>query len=287
MVELNRYRAGELHITRVIPPEMFQEMKNQRPAQVRVSPALGVYYLGFKMDTGTLASNPKLRQALSMAVDREAIVSITDRGERPAYNWVPPGTKNFDPQSYSWGSLSEAERLRRARQAYREAGFSKRNPFSITIRYNTHDTHRQIALAIQSMWRDVLGVETTLINEDFQVLLGHMRQGNFDVFRMSWNGDYNDAHTFLTTVETGNSSNFTRYSSEEFDGLMADAAKQVDPVTRKAYLEEAERAMLRDYPLIPIYFLINRSMVSPKVSGWGDNVLNYHYSQHLSLAVDE
>jgi oligopeptide transport system substrate-binding protein len=287
MVELNRYRAGELHTTRVIPPEMFQEMKNQRPAQVRVSPALGVYYFGFNMNDERLAGNRQLRQALSMAVDRETIVNITGRGEMPAYNWVPPGTNNFESQGYSWGSLSEAERHRRARQAYRGAGFSKRNPFSITIRYNTHDTHKRIAAAIQSMWRDVLGVEVTLINEEFQVLLDNLRQDNFEVFRMSWDGDYNDAHTFLTIVESDNSLNFPGYSSEEFDGLMADAAKQVDPVTRKAYLEEAERAMLRDYPLIPVYFLINRSMVSPKVSGWGDNVLNYHYSQHLSLAVDE
>ena len=282
-VELNRYRAGELDITRAIQPELFQQMLEERPDEVRVSPALGVYYYGFNMDNERFSDNMKLRQALSMAVDREAIVSLLGRGEKPAYSWVPPGTRNYDPQVYSWSGLSKDERKRRARQLFEEAGFDENNPLEISIRYNTHNTHQKIAVAVQSMWRQEFGVEATLINEDFQVLLANLHQGNSEVFRLNWDGDYNDAHTFLTTLETDNSSNYTGYSSEEFDDLMTRAATQVDPAARKLYLEEAERRMLRDYPLIPVYFTINRSMVSTEVEGWGDNVLNYHYSQHLSL----
>ncbi len=287
MVELNRYRAGELHITRAIPPELFQQMREERPDEVRVSPALGVYYYGFNMTREPFASNAKLRQALSLAVDRETIVSITGRGESPAYSWVPDGTYNYEPQVYSWSRMSRQERQQRAQQLYREAGYGPDNPLQTTIRYNTHETHRKIAVAIQSMWRELLGVEATLLTEDFQVLLSNIQSGNMEVFRLNWNGDYNDPHTFLTTLETGNSSNFTQYSSAEFDGLMSRAAAQVDPTTRKHYLEEAEQAMLHDYPLIPIYFYINRSMVSTAVTGWGDNVLNYHYSQHLVLTDNE
>ncbi|MDH3439273.1 MAG: peptide ABC transporter substrate-binding protein [Gammaproteobacteria bacterium] len=287
MVELNRYRASELHITRTIPPGMFQEMKNQRPNQVRVSPALGVYYYGFNLDDEKFANNPNLREALSTAIDRETIVSLIGRGEAPAFSWVPPGTANYDPQVYSWSRMSKGERELRAQQLYQAAGYGPDNPFTTTIRYNTQETHEQIAVAIQSMWRTVLGVEASLINEEFQVLLSNVQEGNMEIYRLNWNGDYNDAHTFLATLESNNSSNFTRYASEEFDDLMKRAARQVDPSARKLFLEEAERHMLRDYPLIPVYFYINRSMVSPQVSGWGDNVLNYHYSQHLSLAVDE
>ena len=262
-------------------------MKEERPDEVRVSPALGVYYYGFNMKREPFASNAGLRQALSLAVDRETIVSITGRGETPAYSWVPNGTNNYDPQLYAWSRMSKEERERRAQQLYREAGYGPDNPLRTTIRYNTQDTHRKIAVAIQSMWRSVLGVEAELLTEDFQVLLSNIQSGNMEIYRLNWNGDYNDAQNFLTTLETGNSTNFTQYSSEEFDSLMSRAAAQVDPTTRKHYLEEAERAMLRDYPLIPIYFYINRSMVSTAVKGWGDNVLNYHYSQHLSLVVDQ
>jgi len=141
---------------------------------------------------------------------------------------------------------------------------------------------------VQSMWREVLGAEASLVNEEFQVLLENISQKQVtEVFRLNWNGDYNDAHTFLNILQSDNASNLTGYRSEEFDGLMQRAAEQRDPTRRRLYLEEAELRMLKDYPLIPIYFYVNKSMVSPAVRGWGDNVLNYHYSQHLSLVADE
>ena len=283
MVELNRYRAGELHITRTIPPEMFDEMKDERPGEVRVSPALGVYFYGFNLTDPVFANNTKLREALSMAIDRENIVKITGRGEKVAYSWVPPGTSNFDAQEYPWADLLVEERHRRARQLFEEAGFGPDNLPDIEIRYNTHETHQQIAAAVQAMWRTVLGVEAQLVNEDFQVLLSNVQEKNTSVFRLNWNGDYNDAQNFLTMFESDTATNFFGYSDAEFDGLMDTAAAQTNPDRRKLYLEEAERRMLLDYPAIPIYFYINRSMVSPAVDGWGDNVLNYHYSRHLSF----
>ena len=284
MVELNRYRAGELHITRTIPPEMFQRMQEDRPDEVRVSPALGVYFFGFNLSKPEFADNPKLRAALSMAIDRETIVKLVGRGERPAYSWVPPGTANYEPEEFTWSDLLLEERHRRAQQLYREAGFSADKPFRTTLRYNTHETHKQVALAIQAMWKTVLGMEVELINEEFQVLLSNVNLKNTDIFRLNWDGDYNDAHTFLNTAESNSSSNLTGYLSERFDDLMASAARQTDPLQRRFYLQEAEKEMLGDHPVIPIYFYVNKSMVSPAVSGWGDNVLNYHYSQHLSLA---
>ena len=287
MAELNRYRAGELHITRTIPPEMFGRMLETRPEEVRVSPALGVYYYGFNMTAPPFAGNPALREALSLSIDRELIVRLVGRGEQPAYSWVPPGITNYDPQELDWADMLLEERHRRAQQLYREAGYGPDNPLQVTIRYNTHEVHRQIAVAIQDMWKQVLGVEAELVNEEFQVLISNIQQKKMEVFRLNWNGDYNDAHTFLTTLESANPSNFTGYDSPEFDDLMRRAARQADSTSRKIYLEEAERQMLRDNPVIPIYFNVNKSMVSPAVGGWGDNVLNYHYSQHLSLVADE
>jgi ABC-type oligopeptide transport system substrate-binding subunit len=284
MAELNRYRAGELHVTRTIPPGMFAEMQRDRPDEVRVSPALGVYYYGFNLSLDKYAGNPKLREALSMAIDRETIVEMIGRGEEPAYSWVPPGTAGFDGQVYSWADMSAAERHREAEQLFEEAGYGPGNLPAVEIHYNTHQTHRQIAVAIQSMWKDVLGVEAELINQDFQVLVSNIQGNSTDVFRLNWSADYNDPHSFLEVFETGNSSNFVGYEDPEYDDLMARAERQTDPERRKIYLEEAERRMLRNYPVIPLYFYINRNMVSPAVSGWEDNVLNYHYSRHLSLA---
>jgi len=285
-VELNRYRAGELDVTFSVPSEVFEQMQEERPDELKVSPYLAVYYYGFNLARAPFRDRPKLRQALSMAIDREILTeNVTGRGEAPAYGWVPPGTGNYEPRQFLYANLSKQERHTKARELYREAGFSEDKPFRVEIRYNTADSHKRVALAVQSMWREVLGVESTLINEEAQVLLENIRmQQATQVFRSSWTGDYNDAHTFLSVMESDNPSNLTGFSNKEFDELMNKAATQSDPALRQVYLEEAEKLLLSEHPVIPLYFYVNKNMVSPRVRGWEDNVLNYHYSQHLSLS---
>jgi oligopeptide transport system substrate-binding protein len=289
VTEYNRYRAGELHLTGNVPPERIQQIREEMPDELFLSTYLGVYYYGFNLTKPPFKDNPQLREALSMAVDRAVLVEkITERGEAPAYSWVPPGVDNYDPRRFNYAELSQDERNVRARNLYREAGYSKDNPLQVELRYSTSDTQQRLALAVQSMWRDVLGVETTLLNEEFQVLLANMREREVtQVFRGSWIGDYNDAHTFLSILQSGNPSNMPGYENELYDSLMLKAANQVDPDKRRAYLEEAERVLLADHPVIPLYFYVSKHMVSPEVVGWGDNVLNYHYSQHLSLRATE
>jgi ABC-type oligopeptide transport system substrate-binding subunit len=286
MAQLNRYRAGELHTTGSVPPDAFQQVQEEYPDELQVAPYLGVYYYGFNLAKPPFKDSPGLREALSLAIDRDVLVrSITGRGEEAAYSWVPPGVENYEPRRLNYADQSQDARNAHARRLMREAGYGPDNPLQFELRYNTSDAQQRMALAIQSMWKDVLGVETTLINEEFQVLLANMRAAEVtQVFRSSWIGDYNDAHTFLSILETGNASNMPRYSNEEYDDLMQRAADQVDAHKRRLLLEEAERVLLADHPVIPIYFFVSKHLVSPQVQGWGDNVLDYHYSQHLSLA---
>ena len=183
--------------------------------------------------------------------------------------------------------MSQDERIATARRLYREAGYSKDNPLQTEVRYNTSDTQQRIALAIQSMWAEALGVETTLINEEFQVLLANTRDAEItQIFRGSWTGDYDDAHTFLNILQSGNPSNTPGFSNELFDKRMQQAEQQADLDKRRLYLEEAERVLLSEHPVIPLYFYVSKHLVSPRVQGWGDNALDYHYSQHLSLTTD-
>ena len=286
VTELNRYRAGELHITSTVPPDNFAQVREEYGAQLRVAPYLGVYYYGFNLTKPPFKDNPGLREALSMAIDRDVLVEkITGRGEAPAYSWVPPGVANYEPRRLGFADQGQEERNARARRLMAEAGYGPDNPLRIELRYNTSDEHRRIALAVQAMWKEALGVETTLINEEFQVLLANMREAEVtQVFRTSWIGDYNDAHTFLSIVESDNASNMPRYANEEFDAVMDQAARQLNPQWRRVHLEEAERVFLADHAVIPLYFFVSKHLVSPAVRGWGDNVLDYHYSQHLSLA---
>ena len=289
MAEVNRFRAGELDITETVSSEMFAQLKKERPDEVHVAPFLNVYYYGLNLTKPPFKDNPKLRQALSMAIDRETITdNVTGRGEQPAYGWVPPGVSDYNSLQFSYARQSAAERHATARRLYKEAGYSKQNPLQIEIRYNTMQAHERIAIAVRAMWRDVLGVEATLINEEFQVLLANMRKRQVtQVFRSSWSGDYNDAKAFLSVMESGNPSNFPGFANEEFDSLMRRAANQTEPQSRRLYLEEAERVLLAEHPVIPLYFYVSKHLVSSRVSGWQDNVLDYHYSQHLRLNPDD
>jgi len=283
--ELNRYRAGELHTTGNVPPENFAATKEKFGDELRVAQYLGIYYFGFNLSRPPFKDNPELRQALSMAIDREVLVErITGRGETPAYSWVPPGTRNYEPPRLSYAELSQEERNTIARGLYERAGYNAERPAVIELRYNTSATQQRVALAVQAMWREVLGVEATLINEEFQVLLTNIREAQItEVFRGSWLGDYNDATTFLNLLTGDNPSNVSGYKSKTYDSLMQRAAAQVDMGRRRLFLEEAERVLLADHPVVPLYFYVSKHLVRPEVRGWDDNVLDYHYSQHLSL----
>lgn len=283
--ELNRYRAGELHVTSTVPSDSFAQVREEFGDQLRVAPFLAIYYLGYNLTKPPFKDNPALRQALAMAIDREELTGkVTARGETPAYSWVPPGIAGYEPVRMGFAALGKEEREQLARRLYKEAGYGEDNPLEVELRYNTSDTHRRIVVAVQSMWREVLGFEATLVNEEFQVLLANMRDAEVtQVFRSSWVGDYIDPNTFLAVLRGNNPQNMPRYQSAEYDDFMARAGAQVDPAQRKLYLEEAERVMLGDYPVIPLYFYVTRNLVHPDIEGWGDNPLDYHYSQRLSF----
>ena len=285
----NRYRAGELDITSTVPPENFEQVRAEYGDQLHIAPTLGVYYYGFNLTRPPFAGNAELRQALSMAIDREVLVkAITGRGEVPAYSWVPPGVHNYDPVQLPFARLSQQERNAIAQSLYRKAGYGKDNPLRFELRYNTSDTQQKIALAVQAMWRKVLGAEATTVNVEFQVLLDQMRNRDvIEVFRSSWFGDYNDANTFLAIMQSDSSANIPGYSNPEYDALMTSAGEQVDLDRRRLYLEEAERVLLADHVVMPLYFYVSKHLVRPEVRGWQDNILNYHYSQHLSLGAAE
>lgn len=282
--ELTRYRAGDLDVTASVPEEYFLKMKEERPDELKVSPALGVYYYGFNLTKPWLKNNVQLRKALSMAIDREAIVSkITRRGEEAAYGLVPPGIDNYTAQSLDYSDLSREDRLEEARRLYAEAGYGPDNPLEIELRYNTMGGHGTIAVAIQAMWLEALGVEAELINEEFKVMLSNIQSMQItEVFRLSWSGDYNDAQTFLQLAETNNPQNLTAYSNPLVDNLLKQAANEVDLDIRRGYLEDAEQMFLDDHAIIPVYYYVTKHMVATDIQGWESMPLDYHYTRHLS-----
>jgi oligopeptide transport system substrate-binding protein len=283
--ELRRYRAGELDITYTVPPAQFKWIRENLGEELKISPQLSTYYYGYNLYRAPFKDNPKLRLALSMVIDRERLTaSVTGRGELPAYGWVPVGVANYESQRPEWAAHSLPERVARAKQLYAEAGYSAARPLHTEIRYNIDESHTRIAVAIASMWKEALGVETDLVGEEFKVLLQNIdRHDVAQVFRSSWIGDYNDAYTFAQYLKSDFGLNLPGYRNPAYDTLLASAAAEVDTSRRGATLEEAERLMLRDQPLVPLYFYVNKHLVKPYVEGWHNNVMNVQYCKNLVL----
>jgi len=134
------------------------------------------------------------------------------------------------------------------------------------------------------MWHEALGVETRLAGEEFKSLLQTIGRGETEVFQASWIGDYNDAWTFAEVLGGDFGINLPRYRSAAYDAALGRAAAATDPGARKAALEAAERQLLADAPLVPLYFYVNKHLVAPRLRGWTDNVMNVVYSKDLEFA---
>jgi oligopeptide transport system substrate-binding protein len=282
--ELARYRGGELQVTFVVPRGQFDWIRSHLADQLHVSPQLTTYFYGFNLRRAPFKDQPKLRRALSLVIDREKLTKLVLRvGELPAYGWVPPGVDGYTSQSFDYRDLPMASRIAEAQRLYREAGYSPDKPLTFELRYNAGEVHTKVALAVASMWKEALGVDARLTQVEFKSLLQDIDRGDVEMFRSSWVGDYNDAYTFAQYLKSDFGVNLPHYSSSTYDAFLRSAALQQDPLARSAVLEEAERLMLSDHPLIPLYFYVNKHLVKPEVSGWYDNVMNVVYSKDLAL----
>lgn len=283
--ELNRYRAGEIDITATVPPTQISRLRKARPAELRIAPRLAVYYLAYDLTEPTFASR-NLRKALSMAVDREAIVHLLGRGELAAYGLVPPGVSGHTGERYAWQSLSSAARKQEAKRLYGAAGYSADNPLRMTLSYDVGDIHETVALAISSMWQTVLGAEITLESKEWKYYLASRNdRDSWQVMRFAWFGDYNGASTFTDIFRSANPQNLPAYRSEAYDGLLDKAIRARDDDLRGRLTARAERQLLDDYPIIPLYFFVSKHLVSPQVENFRDNVLDRHPSQYLRKTI--
>lgn len=282
---LRRYRAGEFDILTEFPTDQYQFLQENNPGEAHVAPFAGLYYYVVNSSHPAFADQ-KVRQALSMAINREVIgPQILGTGELPAYGWVPPGMANYDgPEvKVDWADLPYPEKLEKAKALLAEAGFGPDKPLNLTLRYNTDDNHKRLAVAISSMWKP-LGVNVELVNTEVKVHYADLRQGSFDVARAGWLADYNDPDNFLNLLKSGIEMNYGKWSSPEYDKLLDEANGLTDMAARAKLLKQAEKIALDQSAAIPIYFYASRNVVSPKITGFEDNAFDKHRTRWLTKA---
>ena len=283
--EFTRYRAGELDVTNNVPEQRFEELAKEPDSGLQHRAALATFYFSFNTDQGPLNKKPALREALSLAIDREAITtSITRAGQVPAYSLVPEGVWNYTPATYEWLNSQPTARRAKARSLYSAAGYSATKPLHLRMLYNENDLIQKVCVAIAAMWKQELGVETELVQMEFRAYLAARADpAQWDIVRVGWSADYNDASSFLDTMTDGSPQNFGRWSNAQYAQLLADAAVETDVARRRQLLQQAERLMLNDYPLLPVYFYVTRRLVQPHISAPPINPMNRTYSRHFGI----
>jgi len=216
-------------------------MQTQYPEEVYSNPTLCTYYYNLNMGKyGPEALKDKrVRQALSYAIDRDIIVeNILQAGQFPAYTFTPDSTAGFTVPEVWVAVITQGERDTKAAELLSAAGYGKDNPLSIEILYNTSEGHKKIAIAISQMWKQKLGVEANMQNQEWKTFLTTRGEGNYEVARGGWCGDYNEASTFLDLVNTNSGYNDSKFSNEEVDQLLADSKTSDNPQPNYTRIEE-------------------------------------------------
>ena len=278
------YRAGQLDLTDTIPANALSALLTEHPDEVVIAPYSAIAYYGLNMTAPPFANNLKLRQALAMSIDRRRLVGVLALGQVPAFAFVPPGIWNYDSVPLGWKDLSDVERVTAAKRLYKEAGYSTTQPLRLRLLLNSNPSIKQTANLVAAMWREELGVETTLTDEEFKVFLQSRRdKKRWDVLRLAWNADYNDASNFLDIFRSNSVNNDTGYSNSSFDTILDRATTTLDPSRRRGILEDAEKVMLADYAAIPLYFFVSKHLVKPYVVGFKANPFDRIRSQSLTI----
>ena len=280
-VDLTRYLAGELD-KGTVPSGQYLRLKEEYPDEATSFPRLCTYYYTFNLSpSGQEAyQDVRVRQALSYAVDRSVVTEkILQAGQIQAFTFTPGATAGFEVPPVAFGQMSQDERNAKAQELMAEAGYGSDNPLSIELMYNTSEGHKKIAIAVQQMWKETLGVNTTLANQEWKTFLKTRGGQNFDVARGGWCGDYNEASTFLDLLTTPSGYNDGKFSNAEVDELMLEARTLSDATANYTRVEEI---LANEMPVIPVYHYSGVFMLKTNVKGWPyDNVEQNWYSRDL------
>jgi oligopeptide transport system substrate-binding protein len=276
---LNLYERGQVDIVwdKELIPSQLVDVLRQRP-DFHSFTYLGTYFFRFNV-TKKPFDDPRVRKALAMAVDKERIVKkITRAGEVTTTHFVPPGTANYtSPEGLAYDP-------EQARKLLAEAGYPGGRGFPrFEYLFNAAagsggKIHENIAIELQQMWRDELGIQMDLRQVETQVFWGMQSRLDYQLSRSSWIGDYNDANTFLGMFLSGDGNNETGWSNPRYDQLIHSANEETDIKKREKLFQQAETILVHDeLPIVPLYIYTGINYFDTnKITGIWQNVLDDH-----------
>lgn len=284
---LNAFETGDLDLVDgLVPQAEIQNLLNEGKA--KIYDEVGTYYIYFNVEKDPL-KDKRVRQALSLAIDREYIVEkVTRAGQKPADAIVPYKTPGLDPKKdfrTEGGSLIPTKGdVAKAKQLMADAGYPDGKGFpELEIYYNTQSGHKAIMEAIMQMWKDNLGISVKSPNMEWKVLQEKVNNKDFVMSRMGWIGDYNDPMTFLDMWLSESTQNNTNFKNAEYDRLIKEAKSTADQKIRMTNMHEAEKIFLDEMPAVPIYYYVSVFLESPSLQGHRVDPLAFLYLHYAYL----
>jgi peptide/nickel transport system substrate-binding protein/oligopeptide transport system substrate-binding protein len=275
---VNLYKAGELDVMQSgsIPLSFIKTLRKKKDYVGGAFFTTCYYSLNIKKKP---LDDVRVRRALNMAIDKASITDkLIAKGDLPATALVPPGIPGYPKVNGDGYDPNQAKKL------ISEAGFPDGKGFpAITIYFNTLESNRQIAEAIQRMWKETLGIKADLQNEEWQTFTARRERREFDVARDSWTGDYLDPDTFLNLFANDNPNNHPGWINEEYTRLLQEANQEADEAKRNEMLAKVEKILLDDAAIIPIYFYALSYMQKPYIEGWYPNLFDIHPLKDVSI----
>ncbi|XMB87405.1 peptide ABC transporter substrate-binding protein [Mycoplasmatota bacterium WC44] len=251
--------------------------------QFYVFPLLGTYYYSFNLDLDVW-QNAKLRTALSLSIDREAIVEAMGGIATPATGVVPPGFTDHEGNDFyatagNFGVETDSSKFEEAKtlldEALAEMGYAgvEEFPTDLVILYNTSEGHKLVAEMVQQMWKENLGISVDLQNQDWAVFQGTRKAGDFDIARGGWLTDYMDPSGMLSIFTSENAYNDPNFYNDEYDTLMNEAMAATDKTVHFEKLYAAQEVFMNEMPIVPVYHYSDSMYVKSYVKNWGRSVL--------------
>lgn len=289
---LNAYKQNEILFADSMPQDEIDAWRDK--PDFHIEGQLGTYYISYNVKKAPL-DNPKVRQALTLAVDRDYIVkNIGKTGQVPAGAYVPIGLSDSDPSKefravggdyYDPTAAANEANLAKAKQLLAEAGYpdGKGLP-TIEYLYNEGTGHQQIGEALQNMWKKI-GVNITLSSQEWNTFLNTRKNGEYQIARNGWLGDYNDPISFLDMWVTGGGNNDAQYSNPEYDKLISEVKKETDPKVRFQKMHQAEDIIFKDWMLCPIYYYVDLYLQNTNLTGMYTSPLGFKYFMYATATA--
>ena len=252
-----------------VEPPPADQTRLEKVGLYKVAPYLGIYYYVFNV-TKPPFDDVRVRKAFALSVQREALVRHIIRGQKQAaYAWVPPGLKNpvTGKDFREEGGNLMTEDAVQARKLLKQAGYDTNHPLpEVTILFNTNEMHKAVAESLQAMWKNALGVQVSLMNQESKVFMATRSKGDYQIARASWIADYIDPMSFMEVFS--DEENDAQYHNKTYNELIRQAKETNDPAVRMTDLHRAEQILFDDCVIIPIYYTTQPYAAQPYVKGY-------------------